>query len=406
MKKNVLFVINSMGRAGAERVLISLLRTMNKEEFDIDFFSVINRGEMFLELPDYVNVINKNPSYESVLDRKGRIYLVKVVLKALFKRCYIFRYNPYLIRNFRLQKQRDVVKFDKLFWHALSESHPMLEKEYDLAIAYTEGASTYYVANYVKSAKKAAFVHVDYTAAGYMKSLDKHYYDKFDKIFPVSQSVRDDFVMVYPEYSEKTTVYQNMVIPHEIIEASKKGDGFTDDFDGLRILTVARLHPQKALDIAIPAFAKLIKMGYDNVKWYIVGEGTERPLLERLISRHKLQDKFILLGMRTNPYPFFYQCDIYVQASHFEGWSIALAEALVLSKPTVASNSAGTKEQIVPEETGIIINLSEENLTEALKRIVDSKQLRDKFSGNLQQLSVDYARDLKLLYELVGMEYR
>ena len=401
-KKKILFVINTMGRAGAEKVLTSLLRVLDTAKVEVDLYSLIGRGEMFRRVPEYVHILNKEPVLASVLDDAGKRYIKKQIYKSLFKKFNFIRYLPYALKNIKAQKNRGKVMPDKLFWKLIADAAPRFNKEYDLAIGFTEGAATYYVANRVKTKKKAAFLHVDYTVAGYVKSLDLKYYEKYDEIFSVSQVVKDNFDSIYPEFKNKSNVFQNIVIPDEIIARSQNGKGFQDDFDGLRILTVARLHPQKALDIAVDAFANFVKLGYDNVRWYVLGKGPERYNLERQIQQHKLEDKFILLGAAPNPYPFFTQCDIYVQASHFEGWSIALAEALILCRPTIISDYAGARDQVEDGETGIIIKLSAENITNALKQMVDDKTLRDKFSANLEKKNTDYAKDVHYIYDLLN----
>lgn len=405
MKKRVLIVNNTMGRAGAEKALAALLKTINPNDFDIDFLSIVNRGEMFQEMPEYVNILNKSPSCESLMTVQGKMYLIRTVLGALLYKGYIFRHFIYLVRNFYLQVKRGRLMFDKLFWHALSVRQPVLKTEYDLAIAYTEGASNYYVADRTNAKKKASFIQVDYSRAGYIKALDKKYYEKMDAVFLVSQSVKDSFQQVYPEYANKLKTFQCVLLPQEIIDASKNGQGFNDAFDGVRILTVARLHPQKALDIAVPAFAKMSAAHRGRVRWYIIGEGDERSRLEKLIAEHKVQDSFILLGESANPYPHLSECDIYVQATHFEGWSLSLASALIFNRPSIVSNVAGNREQITNEETGIIIDLSEDNLANALNRLVSDPLLRGKFSENLSKNDVDYAKDIRLIYELLDTPY-
>ncbi len=404
MKKKMLIVINTMGRAGAERVLVSLLKTIPPDIFDIDLFAVIERGEFFAEVPKHVNILNKAYSCDSMLDKKAKSFLTKKVLKSMIKRLYGLSYIPYFFKNIALQKKRGDILFDKLFWKALADTAPRFSKEYDLAIAFTEGASTYYVKDRVKAKKIAAYVHIDYLKAGYMKELDKDYYEKYDAIYCVSQIVREVFCKVYPEYENKTEVFQNILIPSEIKEKARMGKGFEDNFNGTRLLTVARLHPQKALDISVAAFKLITEMGYDNVRWYVLGDGTERKMLEELIEENKLSGKFILLGASPNPYPFFEQCDIYIQASHFEGWSISIAEALILQKPTIITDVAGSREQVINNETGILIDLSPENLAVAIKSLLDSEELRKKFSENLAKNNLDYAKDLKKLYELAGLD--
>ena len=67
MKKKVLFVINTMGRAGAERCLLHLLHAWKEEEYELSLFSVLEQGELFNEVPSHVRILNKAPK----ADRKS-----------------------------------------------------------------------------------------------------------------------------------------------------------------------------------------------------------------------------------------------------------------------------------------------------------------------------------------------
>ena len=129
-----------------------------------------------------------------------------------------------------------------------------------------------------------------------------------------------------------------------------------------------------------------------------LGEGALRPQLEALIRQHNLEGRFVLLGARENPYPFLRQCDIYVHATYFEGWSIAVAEAKVLCRPIVASDITGIREQLT-NETAVIIPPEPDALTGALRRLVDSPDLRAALSRSLDgdwRLNND-------LYKLYGL---
>jgi len=397
--KSILIVINNLSRAGAERVLVSLLKLIDYTEYSIDLLSIIDLGELFDELPKEVNVLNPDPKNFSVLSRQGTRYIAKTVVKNMLSRGYGFYYIPYAVKNLFYQLKRKKFLFDKFFWKCLSDNQKTVKKEYDLAVGFTEGAATYYVSKRVKAKKKISYIHVDYEKAGYIKELDKKFYESIDSIFCVSNSVKDGFLKIYPEHNSKTVIFDNIVLPDEIRSNAKKGTGFTDSFDGVRLLTVARLHPQKAFEVAIPAFAKLVSMGYDNVKWYVMGEGEERKHLESLIEKHGLKDKFILCGMTDNPYPYIKQCDIYVHATHYEGWCIAIAEALILKKPVIASNVTGNRDQITNEENGLIIDLSVDNLAEAIKRLIDDKALRQRFIDKLSENDADYLKGFKMFLE-------
>ena len=130
---------------------------------------------------------------------------------------------------------------DKLMWRALSDGAERFDRVYDLAVAFLEGGASYYVADHVKAKKKAAFIHVDYTRAGYTRRLDRDCYLKFDRIFTVSDEVREAFLKVYPQCREKTEIFHNLVDREGILKKAQLPGGFSDSFQGLRILTVGRL---------------------------------------------------------------------------------------------------------------------------------------------------------------------
>ena len=399
-RKKILFVVNTMGRAGAERALCSMLTIFDRERFDVSVFSVINRGDLFSDLPKGVSVANKKPAPKSVMNKRGLFSIGMTIIKRLFKRGYIFRNFSYLKKNYKAQKTAGKVQFDKLFWHCLACGAPRLDCEFDLAVAYLEGAATYYVAEHVKARHKASFVHVDYVKTGYVKELDRPFFEKMERIFCVSDAVRNGFVSEFPEFDGRTGFFHNVILKDEVIEKSLMPGGFDDGFDGIRLLTVGRLHHQKAYDIAIEAMAKLVSEGKHDLRWYILGEGAERKPLEELIEKHGLGGKFILLGAKNNPYPYLRQCDYYIHATHFEGWSIAVGEALILKKLIIASDCAGNTEQIKHGVTGVIINLSAENIVSAINNMLSDETLRMRLGEGLKNHSCDYTEDLNMLYNM------
>ena len=206
-----------------------------------------------------------------------------------------------------------------------------------ITVSYLEGGAAYFVADHVKAAKKAAFIHVDYEKAGYTRALDKDCYLAFDKIFTVSDEVREAFLKAYPELPDKTEVFHNILNKEEIVRRAEEGEGFTDGFTGMRLLSVGRLTAQKAFEVSVDAMKRLKDAG-KNVRWYVLGEGDQRKKLQEQIDALGLTEDFILYGTVNNPYPFMKQADIYVHASRFEGKSIAIQEAQILGKPMVVSD--------------------------------------------------------------------
>ena len=105
---------------------------------------------------------------------------------------------PYMVKNYRIMRRSGNVISKNILWKAVSDGTAPPKEKYDLAIAFIEGASAYYVADRVDADVKATFVHIDYHKAGYNRSLDHGCYDRFQAIYCVSQDVRKAFLSAYP----------------------------------------------------------------------------------------------------------------------------------------------------------------------------------------------------------------
>lgn len=96
--KKLLFVINTMGQAGAETALIRLLKSLNPEEYEISLYVLMGQGEMIGQVPSYVRVLNKHYVQESVLTKEGHRRMIRTVLKSYFSNGGLFRKVVYTLR--------------------------------------------------------------------------------------------------------------------------------------------------------------------------------------------------------------------------------------------------------------------------------------------------------------------
>ena len=372
--KKLLFIINTLGCGGAERAMLNLFSRLDSNKYEISLFVITGQGELRRELPENVRLINKKYKEVSVLTKKGRRLLTLSVLKAGIGKALFLRRAPYIIKNFLIMRKKGKIMPDKLLWRLLSDGAPKIQEEYDLAVAYLEGGATYYVADYVKAKKKAAFVHIDYEKAGYTRELDLDCYEKFDRIFTVSDEVKEHFLSVYPEYECKTSVFNNILNQERIKKMAEQGEGFNDGFKGLRILTVGRLTRQKRYDVAINAMKLMKEKIGVPIRWYVLGEGDLRQELEQQIKSARLENDFILMGVKENPYPYYKGCDFYVHATEFEGKSIALQEAQVFGKPILATDCSGNREQIENGTDGILCELDPGQVCEQLLYMINNPE--------------------------------
>lgn len=373
--KNVLFVINTLSRAGAETAMLELLRCIDHRSYNVSVYVLTDQGEMVRELPPHVHLLNRSYCDRSVLNTSGRFHLLMRIIQKMAHRNALGKNIGYLWTQFFRMLRSGKVRWDKLMWRVISDGSEVFPEEYDLAVAFLEGGATYYVAEHVKARHKVAFVHIDYSRAGYNRQMDKDCYAEMDRIFTVSNEVRTAFLSVYPELSERVEVFHNIINWDRIRKSAQMEGGFADGYSGIRLLTVGRLTEQKALDLSVQAM-KLLKEEGIRARWYVLGEGEERASLNRLIRKLGLEEDFILLGSVDNPYPYYRQADIYVHASRHEGKSIAVQEAMCLGCPVVLSDCSGNREQIDDGVEGLMCDLTAESIAEYIRLLIRDESLR------------------------------
>lgn len=166
------------------------------------------------------------------------------------------------------------------------------------------------------------------------------------------------------------------------------------------ILSVGRLHYQKGFEMAIESCKKLIDKGY-KIKWNIIGEGEEREQLTNLIKANKLENNFKLLGLKSNPYPYIKQADIYAQTSKFEGKSIAIDEAKILNKPILVTDFSTAKDQIDNEINGLIVDMKPEAIAEGIERLIKDTELKGKLVSNLSKEKLGTEEEIYKLYDIL-----
>jgi len=271
-------------------------------------------------------------------------------------------------------------------------------KHYDVAISYYQFHDPDIYINKIKAEKRIQWIHGDMVTFPPPIVL-KQKCKNLDRFVCVSGRVRDSFLKFHPDLQEKAVVTPNIVDNLHIInnaEVSLAQELKQDDI--LNVVTVSRLHSKKGLRTALQAHKRLDSEGI-HFRWYIVGEGEERKILEKLIRQYGLQNKFILLGNRKNPYPYIKKADLFVLPSESEGYSTVLIEAKILKKPIMTTDIGGAREEICSGENGLIVENSEEAIYQGLKKMVVDTALREKFAFALKDFEYDNAKILSSIYE-------
>ncbi len=395
MKKELLFVMNNLNCGGAEKALTSLLETIDYSSYNVDLFLFKHEGLFLRNIPEQVNILEEQFEY-SFFDMP-----IKTAIKGC---CEKGRFDIAISRlraGYIFKTEQNKARCEQRVWKHISKSLPAIKKKYDVAIGFLEKNPIYFCVEKVKATKKIGWVHIDYDKLGMDPNFDKKFFTQLDHIITVSEECANIIINRFPNDKSKVEVIYNIVSPRMINQMSNQEniDVFNKNSDEIIILSIGRLHYQKGFEMAIEACRILLNRGY-NIKWNIIGEGEEREYLTNLIKEKGLEGNFNLLGLKSNPYPFLKQTDIYAQTSLFEGKSIAIDEAKILNKPIVVTNFSTAKDQITDGIDGLIVELNPVKVADGIEKLIKEEGLRGRFINNLSQMKLGTEDEINKLYQV------
>ncbi|MCD2502896.1 glycosyltransferase [Clostridium sp. NSJ-145] len=396
--KKVLFVLSYMNIGGVEKSLLSLLATFPKDKYDVTILLLNKKGGFLEYLPSwvkveeadwfkYVNNIIMQPPQITVKNyiKENRFFTATRFIKDYF-------FSKYMENRY-------------IYYKNVLKDIPECKEEYDIAVSYAGPTEIIdaYVVKKVKAKKKVAWVHFDVSKHFINKKLYENLYKDYDKIFVVSNEAKQQLLNKISGIERKTEVFLNIISENLIKEMAEAEQEVKYDSSFINIVTVGRLSKEKGQDLAIETLNLLKKDGY-KVRWYCVGDGNSRKEYENLIKKYELEEDFILLGAKPNPYPYIKNADIYVQTSRHEGYCLTLAEAKCLNKPIITTNFIGAYEQIKNESNGFIVNADVNNIFDKVKELIFNKQLRDYLTKNLSKQNIDTISESNKLLNLINKE--
>lgn len=371
----ILFCLNYMNVGGVEKSLLSLLRVLPRDRFEPHVALEREMGQLLPDIPADVPVhvlrcIERNYAR---LERPlacgtmaDRISYVAAKLRGTLV--------PYYARVLR------------------DEEH--LPLEFDIAVAY-QGPNElldWYVGEHIRARKRAGWIHFEVNRSYINPRTVRRVYPRLDRVFIVSESARDIFAGMFPEFASLCRVFRNIVDADSVRRMSQEYE--VPRRPGRPVLvTVGRVTSQKAPDVAVDVAARLRGRGVD-FDWYFVGAGDMLESCRRSASRLGLDGCLHFTGLKANPFPYLRAADVYVQPSRFEGYCIALAEARVFGMPVVCTPFSGS-EQVSGMSNAQIVPLDADALADAVERAVSMPRIERDFHSEcdfsqLSELVEDY----------------
>ena len=361
---------------GVENALLALANELDKRNNQISIFMIKEKGKFVDKIPSSIhkqtipmpeNIREMIPSggiklsiKEAITDRQFS-NAIKMGVK------YVISKSDFAELN---------VDFNKI---------PPLEEKYDIAVIYHIHSPflVKYVSEKVIAGKKYAWIHNDFTTTKYEIKKLQMYLKCIDHFFCVAEKLKQEFTNIFAEYKDITDVALN-IVPYQ--EIRLKAEAFFPeeykDINSIKLLTVGRVEEQKGYDIAINVAKRLNDENID-FQWYILGEGSLRQSFQNELNHIGLSSKMHFLGIRMNPYPYFKNCDIYVQTSRHEGYVTTVTEAKIFNKPIVCTDVSGAREQINDGVSGDIAEINSESVERKLLRLIYDTDRRKSYEDIL-----------------------
>lgn len=358
-KIKVLFRHRSMEMGGVEKVILSMLNNLNPDKFEITIFLNMNQGELRNEIPAHVKKVYLTQGKEN------------------------FSQNPLI---YKLQLIRRRLKLSRALKNAKISDRILGNKKFDVEIApsYSTFSSVNNSSN--KASKKIGWFHSEINLPALQPLVPEiiENFPKFDHMIYCSQRIKEMMHRYYPDLQYPAESVVINAIPLE--EIKRKAEEKIESLpEGPVFVSVGRLHHRKGYHKLIDAHKKLIDEGFHHTV-LVLGSGEEMKNLTEQIKANNIQETFILCGNKMNPYPYIKNADYFILPSESEAWPLVIAEALILQKPIIATDTGDVGIMIRDRETGYLINYDTNEMYEAMKIFLSDPELIARIRKNLETI--------------------
>ena len=361
-KKRIIFVSQALWIGGIETALVNLINRLDYDKYDVTCLITQNYLDMADRLTKNCRLI--------VADRHTP---VTFTIPYKFQRLYNVLEEPQGATRFRCLIWRILnIMFKALENHLYSAyiKEQMKDDCFDTAIIYSDRVAETTIKG-INAKKYLMFYHHGAMRKEYH---DYYGYKKSEKIISVSDNITEKLKVYRKEYADKIVTINNVIDVASIIEKSNESveDGLFPE-NKFNIVSCGRLSPVKGLNLAVEAVARLVNEGYTDINWYIVGGGPVEAEIKEQIAKLKMENHIFMLGMKANPYPYIKNCDLFIQPSFFEGYSLSIMEAKILSTPILATYAAA-KNQIKNGVDGFLCDTNADSVYENILRLYKNKE--------------------------------
>lgn len=192
--------------------------------------------------------------------------------------------------------------------------------------------------------------------------------------------------------AERVRTVTNGIDLDRVLDAAKRAPEVVLP-PGRLVVGCGRLHRQKGFDLLVRAHASARRAGAPAHHLVVVGDGPDLDALEDLVSELDVADTVVFTGFVANPHAIISRADVFVLPSRWEGYPLALAEAVCCATPSIAAACVSGPDEILDGgRFGALVPVEDEGaLGRALLRhLHDPRALRERAAVGASEARVRF----------------
>ncbi len=364
-KKKILIRIGSLRHGGAEKVLVTFLKNLPEEQYEIDLLLNLYSGKYLPEVPKWINILYLHKGEMITTNRPHEIpkKAVRVLYQGMLK------------------------KFPNILYKG-----KLKNKKYDLEFAAIHGMRDEILGSPLKNSKKIVWIHNDLSQVkGYTEQEIRKFFG-FDKIMVISEKIERLFHSLARNEKEKqkiVKIYNPLDTGEFISKADQPVLNYTFETSVPTFISVGTVFPQKGFDRLLKVHKRLLDEGFQH-KVLIIGDGYDFENIKKLKSELGVDETAVMLGFTDNPYPYFKNADFYILSSRYEGFPTVLFEALTLKKRIISTEVSGAAEMLNNGELGLLVDNSEDGIYQGMKEALSHPESFEKYISKLKNYEMPF----------------
>lgn len=199
--------------------------------------------------------------------------------------------------------------------------------------------------------------------------IDKWMYSRYSKVICISESTEHNLRDFINDCSDKIcTILNGINVAHYSQAIPVDKSTISNHPEHKVVAMVAGFRYQKDQETLIRAFKNLP----EDYELWLIGDGERRAIIEQCIKDNHLEERVVLLGIRSDIPSILKSVDVVVQSSHWEGFGLAAVEGMAAGKPVIASDVDGLAQ--VVEGAGLLFTLGDDKqLADIIKQLIEDQ---------------------------------